>query len=66
MEGLIPPQIKARQEYEAALYKTVTRAVILVEAGIAQDNSTYDPLESMKIQVALQLLAVVQGGETFS
>ncbi len=51
--------IKAR--YEAALYKAATRAASVVEAGFAQDKTAYAPLESNKIELALRLLAIVEG-----
>jgi len=50
-----------KDDYEAALFKAATDAANVVAAVFKPDKTAYEPFEKEQLEVALKLLAIVQG-----
>jgi len=55
------PAQKAGNEYKEALYKAAAKAANIVETALAPRDDGYIAVEKAQIDLALKLLAIVQG-----
>lgn len=51
----------AIKDYQIALYKVATKAANLVENWIEPSQQNYFDTEKQKVEIALKLLAIVEG-----
>lgn len=56
----ISKDLRAKQEYDAALYLAAIKAANIIEAALAPGKTAWKPFELVQANLALKLLAIVQ------